>query len=156
MPTIVPLLACLDPVLAAPLQGQLSRIALALLTMTGRVTMTGLARWTGPGGSYRTVQRFFATALPWPQVFWAFFRHHLFQPDEVYILAGDEVVVTKAGKKTHGLDRFFSGVVQKVVPSVAFFSLALVSTRTRRAFPLRLDQVVRSPEEKAARRAAAA
>jgi putative transposase len=117
--------------------------------------MLGLARWSGPGGSYRTVQRFFATALPWAQVCWLFFRHHLFQPAEVYILAGDEVVVTKAGKKTHGLDRFFSGVQQKVVPGLAFFSLALVSTTTRRAFPLRLEQVVYTLEEQAARRAKA-
>src|SRR3954463_16022245 len=117
---ILALLACLAPVVTATTVRQMSCLAQALLTMTGRVTMTGLARWTGPGGSYRTVQRFFATDLPWPQVFWLFFRRHLFQPDEVYILAGDEVVVTKAGKKTHGLDRFFSGVVQKVVLSVAF------------------------------------
>ena len=44
---------------------QFARIALALLTMTGRVTMLGLSRWTGQGGSYRTIQRFFATVLPW-------------------------------------------------------------------------------------------
>jgi len=30
-----------------------------MLVMTGRVTMLGLARWAGKGGSYRTVQRFF-------------------------------------------------------------------------------------------------
>jgi hypothetical protein len=73
----------------------------------------------------------------------------------VYILAGDEVVVTKAGKQTFGLDRFFSSIYQKVVPSVAFFSLALISTKTRHAVPLRLDQVVRTEDEKAAAKAAA-
>jgi len=30
-----------------------------MLSMTGRVTMLGVSRWAGPGGSYRTVQRFF-------------------------------------------------------------------------------------------------
>ena len=146
---IVPLLACLLPVLPPTTIRQLSGIAVALLTMTGRVTMRGLARWTGPGGSYRTVQRFFATPLPWPQVFWRFFRQHLFQPDDVYILVGDEVVVPKAGHHTHGLDRFFSSLYQKPVPGIAFFSLAVVSTTARRACPLRLEQVVRTPEEKA-------
>jgi putative transposase len=150
---ILPLLACLLPTLSATTMHQLSRIALALLTLTGRVTMRGLARWAGPGGSYRTVQRFFATTLPWASVFWLFFRRHLYDPAEVYILAGDEVVVTKAGKHTHGLDRFFAGLYQKPVPGVAFFSLALIGTRARRAFPLRLDQVIRTPAEKAARRA---
>lgn len=150
---IVTLLAVLVPTLTPLTVRHLSRIALALLTMTGRVTMTGLARWTDSGGSYRTVQRFFATSIPWASVFWLFFRHHLYAPTEVYLLVGDEVVVTKAGKQTYGLDRFFAGLFQKVVPGVAFFSLALVSTTTRRAFPLRLEQVVRTAEEKAVSKA---
>ena len=37
---------------------QFHRIALAMVVMTGRVTMLGLSRWAGSGGSYRTVQRF--------------------------------------------------------------------------------------------------
>ena len=36
-------------------------VVLALLSMTGRVTMLNISRWTGQGGSYRTVQRFFNT-----------------------------------------------------------------------------------------------
>ena len=153
---ILALLQCLQPCLTATTVRQLSRIALALLTMTGRVTMTGIARWGGDGTSYRTVQRFFATAVPWPQLFWCFTRQHLLQSDDVYILAGDEVVVTKAGKQTFGLDRFFSSIYQKAVPGIAFFSLALISTTTRRAFPLRLEQVVRTDAEKAAAKAKAA
>ena len=53
---------------------QLSRIIVAMIAMTGRVTMLGLSRWTGKGGSYRSVQRFFCTAIPWAQVFWVFFQ----------------------------------------------------------------------------------
>ena len=44
-------------------------------------------------------------------------------------LAGDEVVVTKAGKATHGLDRFFASLYGKPVPGLAFFALALVSVQ---------------------------
>ena len=153
---ILALLTCLQPCVTMTTIRQLSRIVLALLTMTGRVTMAGIARWGGDGASYRTIQRFFATVLPWAHIFWLVFCQHLLQSDDVYILAGDEVVVTKAGKKTFGLDRFFSGVLQKVVPGVAFFSLALISTKTRRAFPLRLEQVVRTEAEKAAAKAKAA
>jgi len=153
---ILALLQCLQPALTTTTLRQMSRIILALLTMTGRVTMTGITRWSGEGTSYRTVQRFFATVIPWPQLFWLITRQHLVQPDDVYILAGDEVVVTKSGKTTFGLDRFFSGIYQKVVPSVAFFSLALISTTTRRAFPLRLEQIVRTEAEKAASKAKAA
>jgi putative transposase len=31
----------------------------AMLSMSGRVTMRGLSRWSDKGGSYRTIQRFF-------------------------------------------------------------------------------------------------
>lgn len=153
---ILALLACLQPALTPTTLGHLSCIAQALLTMTGRVTMAGIARWGGHGTSYRTVQRFFASPILWPQLFWLVFSTHLLEPEDVYILAGDEVVVTKAGRKTFGLDRFFSSIYQKAVPSVAFFSLALVSTSSRRAFPLRLEQVVRTEAEKAVSQAKAA
>ena len=153
---ILALLSCLAPCLTATTVRRLSRIALALLAMTGRVTMLGISRWTGDGGSYRTVQRFFATAIPWAQVLWLFFRQHLFQPDDIYLLAGDEVVVTKAGQQTFGLVRFFSSLYQHPVPGLRFFSLALVSTQERRAFPIRVEQVVRTEAEKAASKAKAA
>src|SRR5207247_828454 len=83
------------------------------------VTNLGLSRWAGTGGSYRTVQRFFATVLPWAVLFWVFFRQHVYCPGEVYLLVGDEVVVTKAGKLTHGLDRFFSSLYGKPIPGLA-------------------------------------
>jgi len=127
-----------------------------MLVMTGRVTMLGLARWAGKGGSYRTVQRFFATVLPWATLFWVFFRQHLYRPGEVYLLVGDEVVATKAGKHTHGLDRFFASLYGKPVPGLAFFALSLVSTQQRRSFPICVEQVVRSDAEKAASKAKAA
>jgi hypothetical protein len=132
---------------------QFSTIARALLAMTGRVTMLGISRWTGAGGSYRTVQRFFSTFLPWATLFWLFFRTQLFDPDDVYLLAGDETVVTKSGKHTPGLDRFFASVYGKSVPGLAFFTLALISTKDRRSFPLAVEQVVRTAEEKAATQA---
>ena len=151
MPDIIALLRCLHPEMTMTTIRQFSRIALALLAMTGRVTMLGISRWTGEGGSYRTVQRFFASALPWAALFWLFFRTHLFQSDEVYLVGGDETVVTKAGKHTHGLDRFFAGLYGKVVPGLAFFTLSLISTQRRRSFPIHIEQVLRTAEEKAAR-----
>jgi IS4 transposase len=107
---------------------QFSRIILALLAMTGRVTMLGIARWSERGGSYRTVQRFFNTAVDWGQVHWLLIKRHLLQQGATYILAGDEVVVTKAGTATHGLDRFFSSLFGKPVPGLAFFAFALVTS----------------------------
>jgi putative transposase len=153
---IVALFQCLQPSLPSRTWRQLSRIAVALLVMTGRVTMLGISRWTGKGGSYRTVQRFFSTVIPWAMLFWVFFRHHVYCPDEVYLAAGDEVIVTKAGTCTHGLDRFFASLYGKPVPGLAFFTVSLVSVQKRRAFPMRVEQVVRSDAEKAASKAKAA
>jgi hypothetical protein len=84
------------------------------------------------------------------------FRQHVHCPADVYFVAGDEVIVTKAGKHTHGLDRFFASLYGKPVPGLAFFTLSLVSVQKRRAFPMRIEQVVRSDAEKAARKAKAA
>src|SRR5437667_11476739 len=152
---ILALCQCLQSPVTATTLRQLSRIALAMLVMPGRVTMLGLSRWAGQGGSYRTIQRFFSQALPWAMLFWVFFRQHVYRSDEVYLLVGDEVVATKAGKHTHGLDRFFSSLYGKPVPGLAFFTLSLVRTQQRRSFPLRVEQVVRSDAEKAASKAKA-
>ena len=156
MVDIVALLHCLQPHVTATTLRQCSRIAFAMLVMTGRVTMLGISRWAGKGGSYRTGQRFFATVIPWATLLWVFFRHHVYRPGEGYLLVGDEVVATKAGKHTYGLDRFFASLYGKPVPGLAFFTFSLVSTQQRRSFPIRVEQVVRSDTEKAASKAKAA
>ena len=153
---ILALFYCLQCDVTATTLRHLSRIALAILVMPGRVTMLGISRWAGTGGSYRTIQRFFSQALPWAMLFWVFFRQHVYRSDEVYLLVGDEVVVTKAGKHTYGLDRFFSSLYGKPIPGLAFFAFSLVSVQARRAFPVRVEQVVRSEAEKAACKAKAA
>ena len=143
---MVTCLQCLHPTITRTTLRQFHRIALAMVVMTGRVTMLGLSRWAGSGGSYRTVQRFFATVIPWATLFWVFFRQHVYRPGEVYLVAGDEVVATKAGKHTHGLDRFFASLYGKPVPGLAFFTLSLVRVQQRRSFPLCVEQVVRTLE----------
>jgi hypothetical protein len=75
---------------------------------------------------------------------------HLYHPDGEYFLVGDESIVTKSGKETHGLDYFFSGLLNKVVKGISIFSLSLVSVEERRSYPLRVEQVIRSEAEKAA------
>jgi hypothetical protein len=94
--------------------------------------------------------------MPWAILFWVFFRQHVYCPDDVSLAAGDEVIVTKAGTWTHGLDRFFASLYGQPVPGLAFFTVSLGSVQKRRAFPLRVEQVVRSDAEKAASKAKAA
>ncbi len=143
MSDVLALLQCLAPLLPATTLGQFGIIIVAVLAMTGRVTMLGISRWTEKGGSYRTVQRFFNSALDWGQLHWTLVKTHLLHPQDIYILAGDEVVVTKAGAETHGLNRFFSSLSGKAVPGVAFFAFALVNVQQRTAHPLRIGQVLR-------------
>ncbi len=146
---ILSLLQCLLPQINATTMRQLNQIILAMLAMSGRVTMLGISRWAGIGGSYRTMLRFFHTVIPWATLFWLFFRKHLFRVNEVYLLAGDEVVVSKSGKKTYGLDRFFSSLVNKPISGLSFFALSLVGVEERHSFPILIEQVIKSDVEKA-------
>jgi len=111
-----------------------------MLSMTGRVTMRGLARWSGQGGSYRTIQRFFHTHMRWDRLQWVLIRHHLLDHDDVILMGGDDVVVTKSGKTTHGLDRFFSSLYGKTVPGLCFLSLSLISVKRRTSYPVMMEQ----------------
>lgn len=153
MVEIIALLSCLSQCLEPTTLRQLGRIVLAVLAMTGRVTMLGISRWSEQGGSYRTVQRFFDTTIPWAKVLWLFFRQHLLNSQGTYIVAGDETVVTKAGKKTFGLDRFFSSLYDKPVPGLKIFALSLIHVQERTSYPLVTEQVIRSAEDKAAAQA---
>lgn len=150
---IITLLPVLSQALDATSIRQLSIIVTAMLTMSGRVTMLGIARWSEKGGSYRTVQRFYNRVIPWGMVLWLFFEKHLCQEKGEYLLVGDESVVSKAGKESHGLDRFFSSIFGKPITGLAFFAMALVSIKERKSYPLLVEQVVRSEAEKAASKA---
>ncbi len=118
--------------------------------MSGRVTMLGISRWAGKGGSYRTIQRLYNTILPWVEIYWTVFRTLLLHSGDEHMLVGDEVVVSKAGDETFGKDCIFSSMAQRPIPGLAFFAFALVNVRLRRSTPVKFEQVVRSEEEKAA------
>jgi len=134
---------------------QMTIIIRAMLAMSGRVTMLGISRWAGQGGSYRTIQRFFNTKIDWQTLFYRFFQKHHYRSGDTYILAGDESVITKAGTKTHGLDRFYAGLFNKPVPGIAIFTLSLINVSTRQSHPIQVEQVVRTEAEKEAAKAKA-
>ena len=100
MTEILALLQNIAPLLEPVTFRQMSQIIFTMLVITGRVTMLGLSRWTDKGGSYRTIQRWYHTALPWEALYWLFFVHNLLNQKHEYIIAGDEVVVGKAGSHT--------------------------------------------------------
>jgi len=142
MPEILTLLSCLILDLDSSSLKQLSCIVPAMLSMSGRVTMLGLSRWARKGGSYRSIQRFFATPQNWPTLLWVFFDSHCWRSTESYAIAGDEVVTTKAGHQTYGVDWFFSSLADRPVKGLAFFALSLVGLEARQSYPLRVEQVL--------------
>ncbi len=145
---ILSFFACFETLVASVTLGQLTVIGQAILTMTGRITMLSISRWAEGGGSYRTIQRFFSTVLPWNEMFAKFFETHLFNPEHEYIVAGDETVVSKAGTQTHGIDRFFSGLKGKVIRGLSFFVLSLVDVTERKSYPLGVAQTIKNEAEK--------
>jgi hypothetical protein len=145
MPDIMVVFGCLSQCLDATTLRQLCRVSEAMLSMTGRVTMRGLSRWTTKGGSYRTLQRFFYTPMNWVTLQWMLICHHLLDAGDTILAAGDHVVVTKAGKKTYGLDRFFSSLHGKAVPGLCFLSLSLISVQRRTSYPALTEQVEKVP-----------
>jgi putative transposase len=146
VPDIMVFFACLRQCLEPTPLRQLGRVIEAMLSMSGRVTMRGLSRWSGKGGSYRTIQRFFTTSLNWCHLQWLLIRQHLLDADEVVVMSGDYVVVTKAGKTTYGLDRFFSSLYGKAVPGLCFLSLSLLSVKRRTSYPVVTEQVEKACE----------
>lgn len=144
MPDILALLSCLTLDLDSTSLKHLGIIVQALLAISGRVTMLGLSRWSGKGGSYRTIQRFFYRPLNWPTLLWVFFHSHCFRGEQSYAIAGDEVVTSKSGQQTYGVDWFFSSLSERPIRGLAFFTLSLVSLQERQSYPLRIEQVFRS------------
>jgi len=155
MTEILALLQNIEPLFEKTRYRQLSQIIFGMLVTNGRITMLGLSRWTEKGGSYRTIQRFYHSVLPWEAIHWLLFQKCFLKRDDEYIIAGDEVVDSKAGKKTYGLDRFFSGIQQQVISGLSFFTFSVVNVCEEHSYPLQTTQVVRSVEEKTASKAKA-
>ena len=155
MVEILALLQTIAPLLEKATFRQMSQVIFGMLVISGRITMLGLSRWTEKSGSYRSIQRLYHSVLPWKAIQWLFFRKRFLKAEDEHIIVGDEVVLGKAGKETYGLDRYFSGIQQQVIPGLSFFALALVNTRQEQSYPLQISQIIKSAEEKAASKAKA-
>lgn len=144
MPEIIILLNCIAPIIRKNQQKQLQIIIQSLLSMRGRITMLGLSRWSEKGGSYKTITRFFNSNMDWEAINWMFIKKHLIKKGFVYILGGDEVVISKSGKHSYGVDWFFSSIQNQVIKSLAFLNLSLISVEDRKAYPLINKQIVKT------------
>ena len=134
---------CLYPELNPKTYRQLLLITQALLAMTGRITMLNISPWAGLGASYRTIQRFFASQVPWEYLNWAIIRKVLLTktPTEI-VIAGDATTVFKSGKQTFGLGKFFSSIHSRAVKALAFQTLSLLDVNQQKSWPLIIEQIL--------------
>ncbi len=148
MTEITILLTCLHPLLDSTTYRHLIIISQTLLAMTGRITMLGISRWAGKGGSYRTIQRFFMTPITWDALNWVIIKASLSKKPTVILAAGDATTVTKSGKKTYGIGRFFSSIYSCAVPAISFQTLSLIDVSQRKSWPMFMEQILPKPKEK--------
>lgn len=141
MAEIIALLSNLSQTLTATELRQLTVIVPAVLSMTGHVTMLNISRWTGKGGSYPTIRRFYNASIVWLNVNWSLSCNRLQEQSGIHLLVGDETVVTKSGKETYGLDRFFSSIYKRAVPGLSFFGVSLVSVAEQSSTMMMMEQL---------------
>lgn len=155
MNKIIAIVKVLSPALSVKELKHFRIMIEAIIAMTGRVTMLGISRWTEQGGSYRTVQRFFKGNYQWSMLRWLLIKQYLRSTlVGVWIVIGDEVVITKSGKETHGLGRFYSSIQNQPVSSLCFINISLLNVESRRSYPLVLEQLLRKKAKESAPKAA--
>ena len=124
----------------------LVEIISAMLCMSGNKTMLNISRWTDI--CYRTVERFYNVSIPWLDLNILLVNLKVKDSGEL-ILVADETAVTKSGKKTYGLDKFFNSIYQKVMNSLYFSGISLIDVDANKAYGLLMSQLVFTVEEKA-------
>ena len=148
MNEISTILNFLHPLLDTSTYRQLLLISQTLLAMSGRITMLGISRWAGKGGSYRTIQRFFTKDILWDSLHWAVAKIFLAKSTGAILIAGDATTVTKSGKETFGLGKFFSSIYSRAVPGIAFQVLSLIDVEKRKSWPMLIEQILPKPKPK--------
>ena len=119
----------------------------SILGISGRVNMLSISRMSSL--SYRTIQRFYALKeIDWRSIQLLIFIHFFHNKEHHYLLAADETVQKKAGKQTHGHNKFYSSLYEKVISSVSFLAISIVDVTTKQSSILGVEQLVCEPRKK--------
>jgi putative transposase len=130
---------------------QLSKIIKGIYSIsTGGVTQKNISRQTKEDGyGYRSVQRFFSMEINWELLYLSCINYFFNNEEKkVYILAIDEVVESKAGKSTHGVDRFFSSIAGRPIASVCFHVLSMIEVNSHKSFVIKQEQRIKEQVSK--------
>lgn len=81
---------------------------------------------------HRTIERFYDKSFKWLEM--NLFLIFTYEKFETILIANDETVIGKAGKKTIGLDMFFSSILKKPIKSLCFSGLSLIIPERKKVF----------------------
>ena len=105
----------------------------------GGVTQLNISRYCSI--SYRSVQRFMGSKIPWGNLLVETMKAHFSGKGGVCLLCVDNTVEDKAGKETFKLGHFFSSTAGKVIKSVSFGVLSLVNVKEEQSLILDFEQM---------------
>lgn len=124
------------PTVSKPVKSFLSELLVVFLSLKGRYCFRNISRW----GSFceHTISRNFAKKFD----FYGFQQGFIdsFFKGKKWIAVVDCSFVTKAGKATFGVDKFFSSTAGKAVKGLELSLIGLVDIETREAFSLHSKQ----------------
>jgi hypothetical protein len=115
-----------------PLEYFLSELLIVFLSLKGRYCFRNISRWAS--FCEHTVSRNFAKGFDFYSFQQSFIDTYLTGKKLIGVI--DCSFVTKSGKATFGLDKFFSSTVKKAVKGLELSLIALVDIETREAFSL--------------------
>ena len=58
------------------------------------------------------------------------------------MIAGDATVITKAGKSTYALGKFYSFIYSRAVPGLSFQCLSLICVNTRKSSSIMMEKMM--------------
>jgi hypothetical protein len=120
-----------------PLERFLNELLIVFLSLKGHYCFRNISQWAS--FCEHTVSRNFAKGFDF-YLFLQLFFDTFFQGKKL-IGVVDCSFVTKAGKATFGIDKFFSSTVKKSVKGLELSLIGLVDTETRQAFSLHTRQI---------------
>lgn len=147
MPELLPIINCLRIFFPKNFD-TFSCIIAAMLSMSGSKTMLNISRYTKDEACYKTIERFYNRVIPWFEMNLILIRKFMSLSDLVLLLGSDETVASKAGKKTYGIDYFFSSILQKPIKSLCFSGISIIAPDKNKSYPLLMSQLIFTPEEK--------
>ena len=77
---------------------------------------------------------------------WSLISRYLYEEGEELAIAGDGTTISKSGKASYGLGRYFSSIVNRPIKGLSFFSYSIVNVNRRCSFPMLMRQLTKADQ----------